>query len=499
MKHVVFLLERTIDSLFIDRRVLNQARMFVRCGWAVTILLPTFTPEHVAVEYEPGIAVRAFNQSRPPITKTFISELTGIPNDLIGTSAALAGGFDERLSTVVQTWPAPKLDELVPFDIFDIDRELYERNSTPATIFHLYLQTDYFAHYAAALKPDLIWVADYHGCRAAWRLKRRFSIPYILDFHELHWGQNHKPLRERKIVHRVEAEACREATAVTTVSDLCGELLALEYDLPTPPVTLNNVPAFQPVARSVGRRRLEATFGIPPEDRVIIFHGGLAARRRNIEPLLEAQAAVAPDGLHLLFLGSGPAEEAIRRGGPRVHFHPMVDQQTMAEFVAGSDFVLFPYVGMVPNYRFSSGNKLFDAIALRCPMIVTTELDDTCMTIENYGIGWTAPMGNSGDMKALLHRAATGPRCWDGLDAGFARAEFDLGPDVTFRRLEDLIARIDREKNGDRGTPVFAGEGRVVPRRYRHIVERRRALAQADGRGDLVSRIDRFLAEVLPC
>ncbi len=499
MRHVVFLLERDLGTLFIDRRVLNQARTFVRCGWAVTILLPTYGPEDIALAYEDGVRVRAFSQSKTPLEKTFISELTGIPNRLIGNSTALAAGFEPRLSQVAAGWPAPGLDRMVPFEFFDIDPVAYQKNSTHFSIFRLYMQTDYYCRHVPTLKPDLIWVADHHGCRAAWRLRRDHGIPYVLDFHEVHWGQDFKPVRERTIVHKVEAEACRSALAVTTVSELCAELLALDFGLARLPIVLNNVPAFAPVSFEAGRGRLAAQFGISERDRVVIFHGGLGARRRNIEPLLEAQAASAPEGLHLVFLGNGSAEPAIRDAGPRVLFHPMVDQQAMAEFVAGSDYVLFPYVGMVPNYRFSSGNKLFDAIVLRRPMIVTTELDDTCLTIEDHGIGWTTPMTGVADMTRWLARAATGPATWPGLAEGFARAETALGPAVTFGRLERLIADIERALGAGPPPARATIDGEPArPRRYRRILERRRDLALAAGRLGLAARIERFVADRLP-
>ncbi len=498
MKHVVFLIERQIATLWVDRRVLNQARTFVACGWRVTVLCIGPGREEIAFELEDGITALAHAFLTHPPERQFIQDLTGIPNDRIGRSTNLAPGFEARLSAVVDDWPAPGLDHLLPLEFFNISEDEYRALSFPQSIFSMYRYTDYFYDSGARLAPDLIWCADCHPARAAWRLHRDFGIPYIIDFHELTWGDNHRELRERKIVHRVEGLAARNALAVSSVSELIAELTGLDYGLEVRPFHLGNVPAFPRVAHEVGRQRLAHLFGVGAEDRVVLFHGSFNRVQRNIELLLQAQAACAPARVHLVFVGRGDCDDLIAGSGPRVHRHPMVDQSTLAEFVAGADFVLIPYRAQIPNNRFSAANKFHDALFLRTPLILSDDLDDAAVTVSEFGIGWVMPMGSLDDLVRMLERVATEPLDRRALDDGFSQAERALGAPTSFARLKDLIRAVERVI----ATPGAAareglGDGPLMPRRYLKILERRRAAAAAAGNGALAARIDDFMANRL--
>jgi glycosyltransferase involved in cell wall biosynthesis len=92
--------------------------------------------------------------------------------------------------------------------------------------------------------------------------------------------------------------------------------------------------------------------------------------------------------------GFGPDEELIRRAAqfPGVTWHGLLPYERVIELTAAADLLFATYDPFIPNHRYSSPNKLFEAMMLGKPIIVAQNtnmdrvvLDWDCGEVLSYG------------------------------------------------------------------------------------------------------------------
>lgn len=135
-----------------------------------------------------------------------------------------------------------------------------------------------------------------------------------------------------------------------------------------------------------------------PPPPVRIGYVGLLSNVRGIREMMDVVAA-NPD-FFLELAGFGGDEEEIKAKAqaiPNVRFHGKVPYERGLEISASSHILFATYDPEVPNHRFSSANKLFEAMALGRPIIVAegTGMD---LLVKKYGLGYVVPYG---DKRAL--------------------------------------------------------------------------------------------------
>lgn len=136
----------------------------------------------------------------------------------------------------------------------------------------------------------------------------------------------------------------------------------------------------------------------PPPPPVRIGYVGILSKGRGIYEMIDVVAANSNFLLELA--GFGGDEEEIRSRAetiPNVRFYGKVPYERGLELAAFSHVLFATYDPAVPNHRFSSANKLFEAMALGRPIIVArgTGMD---LLVKKYDLGYVVPYG---DKKAL--------------------------------------------------------------------------------------------------
>jgi glycosyltransferase involved in cell wall biosynthesis len=178
------------------------------------------------------------------------------------------------------------------------------------------------------------------------------------------------PLREW--LARMERGWARRADALTTANDAYADLLAKRLRAGRPTV-IRNTPPRHTMAPDAPRRLREAA-ELPPDARVVLYHGGLV-EERGIEQLLDAITLI-PDAT-LVLLGYGSLEGAIRRrvadGGPvgRVVILPAVPPGELLDTIASADVAAMPIQPTTLNHRYTTPNKLFEAMAVGVPILAS--------------------------------------------------------------------------------------------------------------------------------
>lgn len=133
-----------------------------------------------------------------------------------------------------------------------------------------------------------------------------------------------------------------------------------------------------------------------------IAYIGLLKRERGLIEAIDVVAKHAEWSLDLA--GFGGHEEEIRSYAasmPNVRFHGRVDYAQALSLSKGADVLFATYDPQIPNHRYSSANKLFEAMMLGKPIIVArgTGMDTI---VEENGIGFVVTYGDRSDLEKHL-------------------------------------------------------------------------------------------------
>ncbi len=168
-------------------------------------------------------------------------------------------------------------------------------------------------------------------------------------------------------------------------------------------------------------RRLVVVYNSPPDvwskwnavrnetGKFRIAYVGLLDATRGLFPLLDVMAQRPEWELDLAGFGvdEGRIVEQARRL-PNVRFHGRVHYNQSLRLMAEADVLVATYDPAVPNHRYASPNKLFEAMMLGKPIVVArgTHIDEL---VEKHGCGIVVPYADTCALDAALGRLASDP------------------------------------------------------------------------------------------
>lgn len=133
-----------------------------------------------------------------------------------------------------------------------------------------------------------------------------------------------------------------------------------------------------------------------------IAYIGLLQKERGIFELLDVLQSHPEWGLDLAGFG-GDEEEIQRRAAklPNVRWHGRISYECALRLSAGADVLIATYDPEIPNHRYSSPNKIFEAMMLARPIIVAkdTNMD---LIVERYNSGIVVPYGDRAALEEAL-------------------------------------------------------------------------------------------------
>ncbi|WPD20234.1 glycosyltransferase family 4 protein [Thermaerobacter composti] len=146
--------------------------------------------------------------------------------------------------------------------------------------------------------------------------------------------------------------------------------------------------------------------GLPSRRGLRVAYIGLLQADRGLLELIEVMGR-HPDWE--LDLGGFGAEEYLIRGAaaalPIVRFHGRVSPHRCMEVYVRADVLVATYDPSIPNYRYSSPNKLFEAMRLGKPIVVAegTGID---RRVKAWDLGHVVPYGDTDSLETALEEAA---------------------------------------------------------------------------------------------
>jgi len=237
----------------------------------------------------------------------------------------------------------------------------------------------------------------------------------------------------------VECDLELAAVRARGVKNLHGRIVKLPAGIDTH--------AFRPENADPGA---VAAAGADPDAPLVLFVGRLAARKGAMDAL-EMFARVAPEhpDAHMLFVGGGPQERAlrgrVRRLGfhDRVHLAGKVPDRTLRALYASADVCVFPSYwegqGLVPGEAMSSGTPCVAAEVGWVPEVITDGVN-----------GWRFPPRDVAAGAEKLGRALSDDAARE--RAG-ARARQDMVERHDWRFHIDRLERLYEEVRADRKPP----------------------------------------------
>ncbi len=378
----------------VDRRVLNQCEIFADIGWDVHLVVPSTMDQ---------------TEKYGKITLVSFTFVQATMQDLALVDTFV---FDDTVESASQ--------QSIPYSIqiteglYKTENELKSREFLKQSTSHTnpterYIVTRFFLDVLKKGQPDAVYCADYHGMIAANIYHREFQKPYVIDSHEYCLSHQNYHVKEQAFVKKVESKCFQNTTALVTVSQTFAELYQFEYGLDRLPLVYHNTPKPSVKdSKKIQVASIRKTLGIDNTKKIILFHGGLARVKRNLEMLLQISVELAKNDIHLLFIGYGPLVEDIMKYkaiNPGVHYLPTLDQDSLALVIKQVDAIIVPYIALDINQKYCAPNRFFDALTHRVFVIANDSIDSIKGIVNQFKVGYVGAMDKHDSMYQTILNA----------------------------------------------------------------------------------------------
>lgn len=181
-----------------------------------------------------------------------------------------------------------------------------------------------------------------------------------------------------------------------------------------------------------------------PQDRIRLTYVGLLQHERGLFEMLSVMKR-HPEWM-LEFAGFGGDEGAISslcKELPNVNWHGRIPYDKAIELTQQADALFATYDPSIPNHRYSSPNKLFEAMMLAKPIIVArdTNMDEI---VSKHECGIIVNYGDEKELESALLQLAKDPSLRDRLGNNARKAyETRYSWNIMKSRLIELYSRIN--------------------------------------------------------
>lgn len=220
-------------------------------------------------------------------------------------------------------------------------------------------------------KTDIIHCNDIEPLPLAvmmkWFFNRKIKIVY--DAHELEFDKKEKGsgYYPQSILAFAEKVLIKNTHAMITVTPLIAEAYAKRYNI-TPPKLVMNCPTYKKPVKSKDIFRKK--FNIRTDQKIYLYQGGLLPKR-GIEEILKAFTQL-DDQYVIVFLGFGSLVEMVKKAAAEnsnIFFHEAVSQAELPDFTGSADYGFCLHQGSTRNHQYALGNKIFEYIQARLPIL----------------------------------------------------------------------------------------------------------------------------------
>ncbi len=289
------------------------------------------------------------------------------------------------------------------------------------------------ARRAAALRPDVIHAVDFDTAwpaRVGARLTHAALVYDIFDFYS-EMILLDLPGFLRRFLARAERRMVRRADLVI-LPDLRRQV-QLGDTRPKRIVEILNVPEDQRVPAEVAKD-------------FTVFYGGMISKDRG---LLDLMVACEATGAKFIVAGHGPDEAELLphlESSPACLYLGTVPYEEVLRQTASCHAIAALYDPSVPNNRLAAPNKVYEAMMLAKPLIVSDGIAVADL-VRSLGCGTIVPYGDRAAIQRALEALMLSPADCEGMGAR-GRAAFERGYNwkTMEARLLDAYASLPAQK-----------------------------------------------------
>jgi len=245
-----------------------------------------------------------------------------------------------------------------------------------------------------AYQFDLIHACDFDTILPALLIANRHNLPVIYDIFDFYADTlNRTPGFLKHLIRGIDIWAINHAAAVILadesrleqITDANAKQVTILYNSPDESQILHS-------PTSIDR----GSYGLR------IAYVGMLENRRGLMQLLHVIAQ--NPNWHLDLAGYGRDESTIKETAANisnVSFHGTIQYDFALKLNSDADVLLATYDPSVPNHRYSSPNKVFEAMLLGKPIIVAQNTNADRI-VENHEIGIAVNYGDESDLQSAL-------------------------------------------------------------------------------------------------
>jgi glycosyltransferase involved in cell wall biosynthesis len=395
-----------------DGRVRREAEVLAAEGYEVRVFARGDKTFRQGLIIETGYTIQRFEVT--PISRRMMNLLRQRPRRSEVTEKTQAGSTGQRVTWVPRIRRAFRQRVIKPtvrsivHGVPWLSRKL--RLDRAAFLLEFWRDS---ATAAKEWQADVVHAHDLNVLPAAARVSKQRGIPLVYDSHEL-WRRRNRPKRLRPVGRVVEAvqerRFIKRADLVLTVSSSIASWLRSTYDLGNPVVVLRNVPDRHQSHEVTSLRQLAGL-----SDQRILLYTGRVTTGRGLEMAIDALPDL-PDDLVLVMLGYGDpryADSLITRAyelgvGERIKQVSAVPPEQVSVVASTADAALIAIQPLCLSYRYSSPNKMFEAVQAEVP-IIASNLPDIAKVVREYRLGELFDPGDIDQFRLGLQRLLERP------------------------------------------------------------------------------------------
>ena len=289
---------------------------------------------------------------------------------------------------------------------------------------------------------DLIHACDFDTvlpalvCRSLFHKKVVYDI---FDFYADHLRLT--PGLIKNAIRSVDLRAIGWADAVILADDSRWE--QIRGSRPRLSTVIYNSPEGLNSTTASGYPEKPASIQSASQYKLTIVYVGLLQVERGLFELIDVLRQHPEWSLDLAGFGGDEARILDQIGGmSNVHWHGRVPYQVALYLSAAADVLIATYDPAIPNHRFSSPNKVFEAMLLGKPIIVAqdTNMDRIILKAD---CGLVIPYGDKSALEAALSRLDSEPATLEGLGANARQAyESTYSWKIMQHRLVNLYQQV---------------------------------------------------------
>ncbi len=384
-----------LNNVTRDPRVMKESAALARAGYAVhAVGLAEDSERDIPVEAAEGVTIHRYvkpTASSRRFTGRHLAALSIVGLLAVGGAVTLAVVWDQESVIRVVKVVITSLGTGGAAVLAIRHRRALVRLLRPFTVA---LRLRRFRRFAertlAEIDPEIVHCHDLLALPVGVRYARkRPRVKVVYDSHEIFEDQSLLAAWESRFYRRLQARYTEDLDGFITVNGSIASLLKERYPkLPEPTVIMN---AAEYDGENVAYDGcLHDAAGLPPETRILLYHGGYA-RFRGLMTLVRAGHHL-PGGWAIVLMGRGPLEPQLRRtvdeeNLSNVFLVKPVPRDDLLYWTAGAEVGVIAYENVSLNHWYCSPNKLWEYPAAGVP-ILAGPLAVVREMVEENGIGW---------------------------------------------------------------------------------------------------------------